>query len=48
MAEQSRQETERQLEQSQRLARQVIDTLTTERLMVLVEELKQKLGDQEK
>jgi hypothetical protein len=43
MADQSRQETERQLEQTERLARDLIDTLTAERLRVLIAELKRKL-----
>jgi hypothetical protein len=44
MAEQSPQETERQLEQTQRLARDLMDTLTAERFRALIEELKQKLA----
>jgi hypothetical protein len=44
MAEQSPQETERQLQQTQRLARDLMDTLTAERLRALIEELKQKLA----
>jgi hypothetical protein len=44
MGEHSRQETERQLEQTQRLARDLMDTLTAERLRSLIEELMQKLA----
>jgi hypothetical protein len=43
MSELSRQETERQLEQSQRLVRQANDTLTTERIVAFIKELKLKL-----
>ncbi len=47
MAEQSRQETERQLEQSQRHAREAIDSLTAERLKALIQELKRKLEQEQ-
>jgi hypothetical protein len=43
MPDQSRQETEQQLEQTERLARDLIDTVTAERLRVLIAELKRKL-----
>jgi hypothetical protein len=43
MADQSRQETERQLEQTERLARDLMDALTAERLRDLIAELKRKL-----
>jgi hypothetical protein len=43
MPDQSRQETEQQLEQTERLARNLIDTVTAERLRVLIAELKRKL-----
>jgi hypothetical protein len=47
MPDQSRQETEQQLEQTERLARDLIDTLTAERLRVLIAELKRKLEREE-
>jgi hypothetical protein len=39
--------TEQQLEQTERLARDLIDTLTAERLRVLIAELKRKLEREE-
>jgi hypothetical protein len=45
MTDQSRQETEQQLEQTERLARDLMDTLTAERLMELIKELKLKLAE---
>jgi hypothetical protein len=47
MAEQSPQETERQLQQTQRLARDLMDALTAERISELIAELKQKLEQEE-
>jgi len=47
MTVQSRKELERRLEQSRRLAHDVSDSLTSERLIVLTKELELKL-EQEK
>jgi hypothetical protein len=47
MADQNRQETERQLEETERLARDLIDTLTAERLGALIKGLKRKLEQEE-